>query len=191
MCHALLQDSRFFRLLLHIDIELAAQARSDGCQCGGVLHRANYPRKPRCCLGLNEVRADYEWRFSFCCNRCRKRTTSVSVRFLGRRVYLGLAVVLMSAGRTEATSAVAKLGQIMEVPVRTIARWRSWWVEQFPLTPLWQAACARFMPPLALSQLPASLMERFVGTAAEPLMRLLIFLTPLTALHPVTLNEGG
>lgn len=191
MCHALLQDSRFFRLLLHIDIELAAQARADGCQCGGVLHRANYPRKPRCCLGLNEVRADYEWRFSFCCNRCRKRTTSVSVRFLGRRVYLGLAVVLMSAGRTEATSAVAKLGQIMEVPVRTIARWRSWWVEQFPLTPLWRAACARFMPPLALSQLPASLMERFVGTAAEPLMRLLIFLTPLTALHPVTLNEGG
>ena len=191
MCHALLQDSRFFRLLLHIDIELAAQARSDGCQCGGVLHRANYPRKPRCCLGLNEVRADYEWRFSFCCNRCRKRTTSVSVRFLGRRVYLGLAVVLMSAGRTEATSAVAKLSQIMEVPVRTLARWRSWWVEQFPLTPLWQAACARFMPPLALSQLPASLIERFVGTAEESLMRLLIFLTPLTALHPVTLNEGG
>ena len=188
MCHALLQDSRFFCLLLQIDIELAAQTRADGCQCGGVLHCANYPRKPRCCP--NEVRADYEWRFSFCCNLCRKRTTSVSTRFLGRRVYLGLAVVLMSAGRVEATSAVAKLGEIMEVPARTVQRWRSWWVEQFPLTPLWQAACARFMPPVVLSQLPASLIERFVGSAAEPLMRLLFFLSPLTVGHPVTLNEG-
>ena len=188
MCHALLQDSRFFCLLLQIDIELAAQTRASGCLCGGVLHRANFPRKPRCCL--NEVRADYEWRFSFCCNRCRKRTTSVSVRFLGRRVYLGLAVVLMSAGRTEATSKVAQLGEILAVPVRTIQRWRNWWVEQFPLTPLWQVACARFMPPVALNQLPASLIERFVGTAAEPLMRLLIFLSPLTVGRPVTLNEG-
>lgn len=188
MCHALLQDSRFFRLLLQIDIALAAQSRACGCRCGGVLHCANYPRKPRACL--NEIRADYESRFSFCCNRCRKRTTSMSVRFLGRRVYLGLAVVLMSAGRVEATSAVATLGELMEVPVSTIQRWRNWWVEQFPLTPLWQAQCARFMPPVALTQLPASLLERFVGTAAEPLMRLLIFLSPLTVGHSVTLNAG-
>jgi hypothetical protein len=188
VCHALLQDSRFFRLLLQIDIELAAQSRAGGCQCGGVLHRANYPRKPRSCL--DEVRADYEWRFSFCCNRCRKRTTSISVRFLGRRVYLGLAVVLMSAGRVESTSAAAQLGETLNVPARTIQRWRSWWVEQFPLTPLWQVTCARFMPPVALSRLPDSLIERFMGTAAEPLMRLLIFLSPLTVRHPVTLNEG-
>ena len=188
MCHALLQDSRFFRLLLHIDIELAAQTRAGGCQCGGALHRANYPRKPRCCL--DEVRADFESRFSFCCNRCRKRTTSVSVRFFGRRVYLGLAVVLMSASRTEATSEVARLSEKLEVPVRTIQRWRSSWVEQFPLTPLWQAACARFMPPIALVQLPASLIERFVGSTGESLMRLLVFLTPLTVRRPVTLSEA-
>jgi len=188
VCHALLQDSRFFRLLLQIDTELAAQSRAGGCHCGGVLHCANYPRKPRCCL--DEIRADYELRYSSCCSRCRKRTTSVSVRFLGRRVYLGLAVVLMSAGRTEATSAVAQLGEIMDVPARTIQRWRNWWVEQFPLTPLWQAACARFMPPVALNQLPASLVDCFVGTAAESLMRLLVFLSPLTVGHPVTLNEG-
>ena len=188
MCHALLQDSSFFRLLLQIDIELAAQARAGGCQCGGVLHRANYPRKPRSCL--DEVRADYESRFSFCCNQCRKRTTSVSVRFLGRRVYLGLAVVLMSAGRVEATSTVAQLSEILDVPARTIQRWRNWWVEQFPLTPFWQATCARFMPPVALSQLPSGLLERFVGTASESLMRLLVFLSPLTVGHPLTLNEG-
>lgn len=114
----------------------------------------------------------------------------MSVRFLGRRVYLGLAVVLMSAGRVEATSAVAQLGELMAVPACTIQRWRNWWVEQFPLTPLWQGCCARFMPPVALSQLPAGLIERFIGTAAESLMRLLFFLSPLTVVHPVTLNEG-
>lgn len=188
MCHALLQNPNFFRLLLQIDIELAAQSRAGGCLCGGVLHRANFPRKPRSCL--TEVRADYEWRFSFCCNQCRKRATSMSVRFLGRRVYLGLAVVLMSAGRTEATSDVAELSKILAVPMRTIQRWRSWWAEQFPLTPLWQAACARFMPSVDLSQLPASLIARFTGAAAESLMRLLVFLSPLTVGQPVTLNEG-
>ena len=85
---------------------------------------------------------------------------------------------------------MAELGEAMEVPVRTVQRWRNWWVEQFPLTPLWQASCARFMPPVALSQLPASLIERFLGTVAEPFMRLLFFLSPLTVGHPVTLNEG-
>lgn len=91
VCHALLQDPGFFRLLLRIDEELAGDARAGGCECGGVLHRANYPRKPRACL--NEVRSDFESRFSFCCADCRKRKTSTSVRFLGRRVYLALAVV--------------------------------------------------------------------------------------------------
>jgi hypothetical protein len=188
VCHALLQDSRFFLLLLQIDIELAAQARSAGCQCGGALHCANYPRKPRACL--NEIRADYESRFSFCCSQCRKRTTSMSVRFLGRRVYLGLAVVLMSAGRTGAPAAVAQLGEVLQVPARTIQRWRRWWLEQFPLTPLWQAACARFMPPLDLSLLPASLIGRFLGVAEESMRRILVFLSPLTARYPAILNEG-
>ena len=114
----------------------------------------------------------------------------MSVRFFGRRVFLGLAVVLMSTGRVEATAKVAQLSKTLNVPARTIQRWRNWWVEQFPQTPLWQAECARFMPPVALSQLPDSLIERFIGTAEEILMRLLVFLSPLTVGHPVILNEG-
>ena len=104
----------------------------------------------------------------------------MSVRFLGRRVYLGLAVVLMSAGRVEATAKVAQLAETLNIPTRTIQRWRNWWAGQFPLTPLWQAECARFMPPVDLSQLPDSLINRFAGTAEEILMRLLVFLSPLT-----------
>jgi len=188
VCHILLQDPRFFRLLLRIDIELAAQTRAAGCPCGGVLHRADYPRKPRACL--NEIRADYESRFSFCCSQCRKRSTAVSVRFLGRRVYLGLAVVLMSANRAGPASTAARLCETLAVPVRTLARWRSWWALHFPLTQLWQAAYARFMPPVATIDLPASLIERFAGVAEESLMRLLVFLTPITVVRPITLQEG-
>jgi len=188
VCHALLQDSRFFLLLLQIDAELAAQTRAVSCHhCGGTLHRANYPRKPRCCP--DDIRTDFESRFSFCCNHCRKRTTSVSVRFLGRRVYLGLAVVLMSAGRTQSASTMVQLSETLNVPARTIQRWRQWWVEQFPLTPLWQSSCARFMPPIDLVLLPPSLTERFAGSVDESMRRILLFLTPLTAGRPVTLNE--
>jgi len=175
-------------MLLQIDIELAALTHAGKCQCSGTFHRANYPRKPRACP--NEIRSDYESRFSFCCHRCRKRATPMSVRFLGRRVYLGLAVVLMSSGRTEAISEVTELSKILVVPIRTIQRWRSWWTEQFPLSPLWQVACARFMPLVELNQLPDSLIERFAGSAEESLMRLLVFLSPLTARSQVTLNEG-
>lgn len=178
MCHALLQDPNFFRLLLRIDEELAGELRAAGCACGGVLHRADYPRKPRACPP--ELRADFESRLSFCCNRCRQRATSKSVRFLGRRVYLGLAVVLGSARHPGQHPAAARLSTMLDVPVRTLQRWRQWWGRQFPLTALWQATCARFMPPVATELIPASLLERFAGNAEEALMRLLVFLSPIT-----------
>jgi hypothetical protein len=188
VCHILLQDPKFFQLLLRIDIDLAEQTRCAGCPCGGVLHRADYPRKPRACL--NEARADYSSRFSFCCNLCRKRSTAMSVRFLGRRVYLGLAVVLVGARRAGPTATASKFCDSLQISSLTLARWRSWWIEQFPLTPLWQAICARFMPPVSVSDFPASLLERFTGAAQESLMRLLVFLTPLTVGRPIKLMEG-
>jgi hypothetical protein len=150
--------------------------QSKGCQCGGVLHRNNYPRKPRGCPDF--ARADFAWRFCFCCNLCRKRSTPMSVRFLGRRVYLSLAVVLQSARRAKTTT--KNLCKTLAVPVRTLQRWRTWWVQLFPTTPLWQASCARFMPPVETADLPDSLIDRFSGSAAEAMIRLLTFLTPLT-----------
>ena len=122
MCHALLQNPKFFTLLVQIDADLAAQMHAAGCSCGGVLHRANYPRKPRACP--KEVRADFESRLSFCCNLCRKRSTSMSVRFLGRRVYLGLAVVLVPQRRTTLKPGAMQLADALGVPARTISRWR-------------------------------------------------------------------
>ena len=193
MCHALLYDPKFLALLLRIDHDLAARTRADGCPCGGALHRADYPRKPRGCPV--EVRDDHSSRLSFCCSVCRRRATSMSVRFLARRVYLGLAVVLVSARPAVPTPAAARLGAALGVDRRTLARWRDWWCEHLPQTALWQATCALFMPPVPAVQLPGELIARFGGPAHEALMRLLVWLSPVTVGRgqpaAIRLNEAG
>ena len=188
VCHVDLQRSQFFLFLIRLDEELAAQAQCAGCSCGGVLHRANYPRKPRGCPTL-AIRDAFSSRLSFCCSRCRRRTTSMSVRFLGRRVYLGLVVVLCSARHAGQNTAAARLCEALAVPLRTLQRWRRWWREDFMQTPLWQAMCARFMPPVSAQGLPGELLARFAGEATEALQRLLRFLAPITV-RAVTLSEG-
>jgi hypothetical protein len=99
-------------------------------------------------------------------------------------------VVLVSAGLAGQTPAAARLGERLGIPIRTLERWRQWWQIDFALTPLWQANCARFMPPVATSRLPGALLDRFVGQTAEPLLRLLIFLTPLTVRALIAVVEG-
>ena len=192
MCHALLYDQKFLALLLRIDHDLAARRRADGCQCGGALHRADYPRKPRGCPV--DVRDDHSSRLSFCCAVCRRRATSMSVRFLARRVYFALAVVLMSARPAGPTSAAARLGTALGVDRRTLARWRDWWREQFPQTPMWRATCAQFMPPVPEAQLPGELITRFTGLLPEALVHLLVWLSPVTVvrgrLAAITLHEA-
>ena len=179
MCHALLHDPRFFTLLLQIDQELAAQTQGEGCVCSGPLHRADYPRKPRGCPP--EARGSVERRFSFCCHRCRKRTTSPSVRFFGRRVYLSLVLVLSSSRHAGSNSAAARLVADLGIAWHTLRRWQAWWQEAFARTPLWLAACGAFMPPLDLARLPEVLLERFVGAdAATRMSAALRFLAPLT-----------
>ena len=100
MYAALLADGRLYDLLQQFDHDLAAEQRAGGCpHCGDVLHSARYLRKPRGFIG--HLDPDYSLRPSFCCARegCRKRATPPSLRFLGRKVYLGAVVVLISALR--------------------------------------------------------------------------------------------
>ncbi len=185
MCHAFLSDPNFYDLLFRLDEDLAGEVRAAGCACGGVLHSARYPRKPR---GMRTALGEaYETRLSFCCARegCRRRRTPPSVRFLGRRVYLGTVVVLVTA-LCHGPSHV-RLTQLREwfgVSIRTLNRWRKWWREVFVGTPFWQAVKGRFVPPLQSRVLPAGLLERFAGTEMpRPLIELLRFLTPLTVAH--------
>ena len=92
----------------------------------------------------------------------------------------------------EAHAAGARLRPACEVAgmtLRTLQRWRRWWREDFMQTPLWQAMCARFMPPVSAQGLPGELLARFAGEATEALQRLLRFLAPITV-RAVTLSEG-
>jgi hypothetical protein len=178
VCHALLQDPAFFRLLTRIDDALAARTRKGRCpKCDGPLHVADFPRKPRGCPP--SVREAYSWRPSFTCGWCDARSTPVSVRFLGRRVYVAVALMLVSP---PAGSAAGALAQQLSVPARTVRRWCSWWHNDFQRTVFWQSVRERFMPPVPAETLPQSLFARFQGrTCRRRLIRLLRFICPLSA----------
>ena len=177
MCHDVLQDPTFFRFLSQIDREFAAEIQAGRCPgCSGPLHVSDYPRKPRGCPAV--VREEYSRRLSFTCGRCDARSTSPSVRFAGRRVYL--AVVLML--RSPAGSASGQeLCDQFSIPARTLKRWRAWWREDFLSTPFWQSMRERFIPPLVIEQLPQSLWERFDGEAmTDRLIHALRWIAPLS-----------
>lgn len=180
----LLQDRTFYATLARFDEDLAAEVRARGCPCGGRLHRADYPRKPR--GGPADLGPTYDWRHSFCCDRegCRHRATPASLRFLGRRVYLGVVVVLVSImahGLTGARLTTLRDTLGGSLSVRTIGRWRTWWHQAFPHSPFWRQARGRFAPPVDRDRLPAALLARFRGsTLAVRVQQLLAFLAPLT-----------
>ena len=173
-----LPDERDSRVLLRIDEDLAERTRAAGCPCGGVLHSAAFPREPR---GVSaETRELFSVRFSFCCARegCRARATPPSVRFLGRRVYVGPVVVLVAALRQGVTARrAAYLCSRLGVSAKAIERWRRWWLTTFVSSPLWRTAKAYFASPVDEAQLPSSLQERFLGDAEAKLVGALKFLS--------------
>jgi hypothetical protein len=186
MLAALLADGRLYAVLQHCDEDLAAERRAGGClHCGAALHAAHYQRKPR---GVpRALIPQYGWRLSFCCARegCRGRATPPSLRFLGRKVYLGAVVVLIAALRCGPTPArVRTLEELVGVNRRTIVRWRAWWTETLLDTAFWRAAAGTLMPPVAPAELPASLLERFAGCLADRLAALLRWLSPMTTGSP-------
>jgi hypothetical protein len=187
---AILRDPKFYAYLLRLDQDLAAEVQAKGCGCGGRLHCADYPRKPR--GAPPELSEDYDWRLSFCCASCRRRTTPCSVRYLGRRVYLGAVFVLISAMRMGLSALrLERLHSLVGVSRTTLYRWRTWWASAFLATPYWQLARASFMPPLEPANLPQSLLGRFAGLELRRrLASCLQFLRPLTSRAPSTLIAG-
>ena len=136
MTNNVLQKPSFFRFLSAIDSDLASRAQLQGCSfCGGTLHSACYPRKPR--GGSVEFEATAPTlRLSFCCDNCRLQTTPESLSFLGRRVYPGFVMVLFSAMQSGVTDTLINELQLhLWVARRTLQRWRHWWREIFVATP--------------------------------------------------------
>lgn len=184
MCHSFLSDTKFYQLLFRVDQTIAEEDRRAGCGCGGVLHSARYPRKPR---GIRSVLDEsYEYRLSFCCatDGCRRRRTPPSVRFLGRKVYLSVIVVLATAlqhGLTEKRRQM--LIETLDIAPQTLSRWRHFWRETFPQNRCWQAERGGFVPPIEVIHLPGALLGRFTADAlSDRLCQLLVLVCPVTTL---------
>lgn len=172
--------SEFFEGLLAVDAEITARVASAGCRfCGGRLHRGDYTRKPR--GGLVAVAAEaFRRRFSLCCGRegCRRRATPPSVRFLGRRVYVGAIVIIASVVALALTAASAAC-RATGVPARTTRRWLRWWRGPFIATPVFVEVAARLIAVDRL-RLPASIVEAMPLPASTRLRKLLGLLASLT-----------
>ena len=170
-------DQELFQLQEKVDADLTEAARLKGCLlCGGKLHRSDYDRKPR-------GGPHWDVRFSLCCAQegCRRRHTPPSVRFMGRRVYAGLVVVLVSAmSHGLKPERVQRLREALKIDRRTLQRWRQWWLGLFVEGSFWKEARARFMPPLCQKTMPLSLCVSFGIERRDRLLELLKFLAPIT-----------
>jgi hypothetical protein len=183
MYHDLPRTARFWSFLLAVDQDLAEEIRKEPCSCGGHLHAANYPRKPRGTPA--QLPAQECLRLSFCCDRdgCRKRRTPPSVRFLGPKVYLGAIVILISAMRQgPSPRRVRELSTRFGADRRTIVRWQVFWRERFPQTPFWKTGRARLVPVVEIISLPYSLVDAFLSRhrICRGWALLLRFLSPIT-----------
>jgi hypothetical protein len=174
-----------YELLEKCDADLAKKCQQAGCQeCGGRLDRSDYRRKPR--GGPKAAKPEEEkdvWRDSFCCDQdgCRKRHTPASVRFLGRKVYWGVVVVLLAAmTHGIKPERVEALRRRLGADRRTLERWRTWWLTTFVESGFWKEARGQFMPVPSQKTLPWSLCETFGIDRLDRLLKLLRFLRPLT-----------
>ena len=184
MYQSLVLDSRFFDLLLTLDEELAGEARRVGCACGGVLHSAAYERKPR--GGPAGLARGSAIRFSFCCatEGCRRRVMPPSLRFLGRKVFFGILVLLLPVLRDGPTPArLRRLCETFAVSVRTVRRWCRFWRETFVTSRVWQAARGRFAAPVRGGALPGSLLGAFseISDPESRIVAVLRFVSPIGA----------
>jgi len=171
----------FFEGLVAIDEAIVARAAEEPCRdCGGPLHRGDYPRKPR---GghLAAAAESFDRRFSLCCGRegCRHRATPPSVRFLGRRVYIGAVVILASAIALTAMTASA-IVRATGVPARTTRRWSRWWQGPFTTTSPFVDLSARLVPAPERRRLPVSLLHRLAVDPSVAITKLLAWLAPIT-----------
>ena len=148
-----------WRLLFKIDEETRDKVQAAGCPfCGKRLDRANYRRKPR--GGPNSAEDLFCLCFSLCCSSCRRRTKPASTRFLGRRVYLGVIVVLVAALRQGLTpKRIVTLTSTFGASRRTIERWCRWWQENFLESPRWRELRGRLL--LSSQPVPQRIVSAF------------------------------
>ena len=185
MYHPLLTDARFHNSLFDLDRLIAGQVKQEQCPlCHGNLNQSHFPRQPR---GVPEgTVADYHIRFSLCCSTdgCRKRFTPPSMRFLSRKIYSSVVILVIFMLKPETDeSRIEAINRLLGITlsVETLRRWRHFWTQDVPQTHTWKR--------LALSQiqaqsLPMSLLALFKSSGEQALIMGLKLILPLsTGVH--------
>ena len=77
---------------------------------------------------------------------------------------------------------IRELSKLVGADRSTLARWKTFWQEHFPLTKFWSVARARLVPVFEIAAFPLSLVEAFVCSQDDGigLAKLLRFLSPIT-----------
>jgi len=182
MYHSLLTDTRFHDSLFDLDRLIAEQVRQAQCpKCLGNLNQSNFPRKPR---GVPEnTHPDYHIRFSLCCSKegCRKRFTPPSMRFLSRKVYSSVVILLIFMFKPETDeSRIEKINTLLgtTLSIETLRRWRHFWIKALPQTHTWKRQAFSYAH---AQNLPVSLLTLFEQTGEQALIMGLKLILPLTA----------
>ncbi len=182
MYHPLLTDARLHDSLLDLDRLIAEQVRQEQCRlCRGNLHQSHFARKPR---GVPEdTHPDYSIRFSYCCGTegCRKRFTPPSMRFLSRKVYSSVVIILIFLLKPETDeSRLETINTLLgtTLSVETLRRWRHFWTKDLPQTHTWKRLA---FSSTQAQNLPVSLLMLFEQVGEQALIMGLKLILPLTA----------
>ena len=160
----LLKNKSLFYDLYTIDKDIAVQCRQMPCPfCGGTLHYANYFRKPRGePAGVDEK---CFIRFSLCCGNegCRHRIMPPSCRFMDRKVYWHVVILIIISEYQNKETNIFKLSKLFTVSRNTIARWIIFFQDTFPSSPQWQRIRGQVTAFIKNNELPASLVNHFLN----------------------------
>lgn len=103
------------------------------------------------------------------------------MRFLGRKIYLSVVVILITALEHGLTPRRRQaLAEHLDLSPKTLYRWRRWWRAVFAQSQTWRDLSRRLLPPPAMAALPGALLGRLPGD--DLAARLLALLTHLLAL---------
>lgn len=174
-------EATFWLLLSKIDEKIARFYHQIPCiYCTKKMYWGNYPRKPR---GIPSIAEDFfAFRYSHCCSGCRKRRTPPSARFLGRRVYVAIFVMMFFYPDTDDDHSELLNSMSIGMDLMTPVRWSAWWSIDIPVSCIWKKICG----PLGVNTnnefLPHFISHQFANNninAEEALLALLKFLSPI------------
>jgi len=193
MLSELLKNKNLFYQLFLIDKEIAEQYRQMKCPyCGGTLHYANYYRKPR--GEPEDINEECFIRFSLCCSQegCRRRIIPHSCRFLGRKVYWFVNILIVVYECQNSEDCIFRLSKLYDISRYTLKRWLLFFKNVFPVSSQWQKIRGLVKASIKNSELPSILVKFFLNiktSAQDAVVSCLKFLSQGFSLH-IKIRDG-